>query len=323
VVVPCYNEEEVLDLLYERLHKAALGWPEDHEVILVDDGSRDRTWEMLERIHRADPRWKGVRFARNFGHQTAVSAGLHHARGDCVVVIDADLQDPPEELDRFLDRWREGYEVVYAVRQKRKEGPVKRLAYAAFYRFLGLLSDVSIPYDSGDFCVMDRRVVDVLDAMPEHNRFVRGMRAWAGFRQVGVAYERHARAAGDVKYTFSRLVKLAVDGIFSFSTIPLRVATWLGITVSALALLAAVFTLVQRIFADFFRSIGHGPPPGFATIVIAIFFLGGVQLVCLGVIGEYIGRIYEEVKHRPLWLARELLGLESSRPGERGESRPG
>ena len=312
IVVPCYNEKEVLDELYQRLSRAAESWEEPFEVIVVDDGSDEETWQRIEAVHRRDPRWKAVRFSRNFGHQTAVSAGIARAAGRAVIVLDADLQDPPEELHRFLAKWREGYEVVYGLRRKRKEGPLKRLCYHLFYRILAGTASQPIPADSGDFCLMDRRVVDLLNAMPERNRFVRGLRAWVGFRQIGLEYPRDARRAGKPKYTLSKLIRLAVDGLFSFSTVPLRLATYLGLAVSTIAFLGAVFTLVQRLFAEWFDSIGLGPVPGFATIVIAILFLGGVQLICLGIMGEYIGRIYEEVKGRPSWIVRQTLGWESA-----------
>lgn len=318
LLVPCHNEEPVLDLLNERLSKAADSWGEPYEVILVDDGSTDGTWSRLKAFHAKDPRWKALRFARNFGHQTAVTAALHHASGDVVIILDADLQDPPEELSRFLAKWREGYEVVYAIRRRRKENLLMRACYRLFYRVLGGVADIPIPYDTGDFCLLDRKVVDIINRMPEHNRFVRGLRAWAGHRQIGLEYERHGRAAGEASYTLPKLLGLAVDGIFSFSTAPLRLATWVGVGASAFALLAALFTFLQRIFADWFREIGHALPPGFATTIIAIFFLGGVQLICLGVIGEYIGRIYEEVKNRPLWIEMESLGLgDHGRPPKR------
>ncbi len=314
IVIPCFNEQEVLPALFRRLQAAAPSWEADWEIICVDDGSHDNTWELLLAQSRVDPRWKALRFARNFGHQTAVSAGLFHAAGRAVVVMDADLQDPPEELSRFLAKWREGYEVVYAVRTKRKEGPAKRLCYWAFYRLLASVVDRPIPLDSGDFCVMDHKVVEVLRTMPERNRFVRGLRAWAGFRQIGVAYERQARAAGEVKYTFRRLLRLGLDGVFSFSTAPLHVATYLGLSVSLLALGGVVFTLLQRIFHTFFATIGLAPVPGFATIVISILFLGGVQLICIGILGEYLGRIYDEVKRRPAWVIAEGAGLEARTP---------
>jgi dolichol-phosphate mannosyltransferase len=311
VIVPCYNELEVLQPLFERLTTSAASWNRPYEVLVVDDGSCEPTWKLLQSIHERDPRWRVVRFARNFGHQTAVSAGLFYARGDAVIILDADLQDPPEELQRFIDKWQEGNEVVYAIRTQRKEGLLKRTLYALFYRMLGRLSDVRIPYDSGDFCLLDRKIVDLINAMPEQNRFVRGMRAWVGFRQVGVKYARAARAGGKPQYTLTKLIKLAVDGVFSFSTTPLRVATYLGLIISSLSFFAAFFTLLQRIFASSFAQYGLGPVPGFATIVVSVLFLGGIQLVCLGVIGEYIGRVYDEVKRRPLWVVREMLDAES------------
>lgn len=310
VVIPCFNEEAVLEELYRRLSSAAEEWEEAVEVVLVDDGSTDGTWSEMEKIHQYDPRWRMVRFARNFGHQTAVSAGLRYASGDAVIVMDADLQDPPEELHRFITKWKEGYEVVYAIRKQRKENVLKRAAYKGFYRLLSGLSDQDIPLDSGDFCLMDRTVVDLINQMPEKNRFVRGLRAWAGFRQTGVEYERHARAKGDPKYTVSKLMKLAIDGIFSFSAAPLRLATFLGLFVSAVAFLGAGFTLAQGLFPDWFAQFGLSPAPGYATTVISILFLGGVQLVCIGIVGEYVGRIYDETKRRPAWIVRDEKGWE-------------
>ena len=309
LLIPCHNESPVLETLYARVSRAAATAGEPYEVLLVDDGSTDDTWERMRTLHAKDARWKALRLARNFGHQAAVTAALRHARGDAVMILDADLQDPPEELSRFLAKWREGYDVVYAIRRKRKEGLLLRSCYALFYRGLGRLADIPIPHDAGDFCLIDRKVVDVINGMPEHNRFVRGLRAWAGHRQIGLEYERAKRVGGEPSYTVAKLLRLAVDGMFSFSIAPLRLATWLGLAASAFALAAAAFTLFQRIFVEYFRSIGNALPPGFATTIIAIFFLGGVQLICLGVIGEYIGRIYEEVKNRPLWVEMERLGL--------------
>jgi glycosyltransferase involved in cell wall biosynthesis len=309
IIVPCFNEEAVLPELFARLTLVAATWGMDYEILCVDDGSRDRTWELLKAQNQKDARWRCLSFARNFGHQTAVSAGLFYASGDVVVVIDADLEDPPEEISRLLEKSREGYDVVYAIRQKRKEGWFKRVCYWAFYRIMARLVAFEIPLDSGDFCLINRRVVDTINAMPERNRFVRGLRAWSGFRQTGVAYERAARFAGTPKYNFNKLVKLAMDGLFSFSTVPLRVATYLGLGVSAFAFFGIVFTLAQKIFAAQFTKIGLAPAPGFPTIVISVLFLGGVQLICLGILGEYIGRIYEEVKGRPLWILRDSAGI--------------
>jgi dolichol-phosphate mannosyltransferase len=305
VIVPCFNEEAVLPALFERLDAVAAKWPMDFEVICIDDGSRDRTWEILQAQHARDQRWHGFSFARNFGHQTAVSAGLHFANGDAVVVIDADLQDPPEEIERLIQKWSEGFDVVFAIRQKRKEGWIKRFCYWLFYRLMARLVAFDIPLDSGDFCLISRQVVDTINAMPERNRFVRGLRAWSGFRQVGVTYERAARQAGMPKYNLKKLVALALDGLFSFSSIPLRLATYLGLWISAFAFIGVAFTLVQKIFSSQFAKIGLAPNSGFPTIVICILFLGGVQLICLGILGEYTGRIYEEVKARPLWILRD------------------
>jgi polyisoprenyl-phosphate glycosyltransferase len=319
IVIPCYNEEAVLPRTIERLTKVLEPLAEDWEVLCVDDGSRDETWQILTRQYQLDSRWRALQFARNFGHQAAVSAGIHYALGKCLVLLDSDLQDPPELIPELVAKWREGNEVVYAIRRKRKEGFLKRFAYKAFYRVLAKLSETEIQLDSGDFCLLDRKVIDVLKAMPERRRFIRGLRAWAGFRQTGVEYERHARAAGEPKYTLPKLMGLAFDGIFTMSALPLRFILYLGLSVSMLSMAGAIFTLVQRIFAKQFEAIHLEPVPGFATIVIAIFFLGGVQLVCLGVIGEYLGRIYEEVKQRPCWVVRDTLGSNGVGGSEEGQ----
>lgn len=309
IIIPCFNEQDVLPELFKRVTDASITWGVEWEAICVDDGSSDNTWDIICRQHRNDHRWTGISFSRNFGHQTAVSAGIYHASGDAVMVIDADLQDPPEELRRFIEKWQEGSDVVYAVRQKRKEGLIKRGCYWLFYRIMSKMVNFDFPLDSGDFCLMDRKVVDVLKSMPERNRFVRGLRAWTGFRQTGLVYERHARAAGKAKYTFRKLFHLALDGILSFSTVPLAVASYLGLWISMLSFAGILFTLVQRIFRSYFETIGIGPVPGYATIVISILFLGGIQLIFLGIIGHYLGRIYDEVKKRPQWIIRQSLGL--------------
>ncbi|MEO0895727.1 MAG: glycosyltransferase family 2 protein [Bacteroidota bacterium] len=306
IVIPIYNEEENLEMLYKRITDSAPSWKDDYEVVLVDDGSSDASAEMMRGIAQRDKHFRIISLSRNFGHQAAISAGIKVAKGDAVIVMDGDLQDPPEELHRFLDKWREGYHVVYAIRTKRKEGFFKRTAYKTFYRLLGQISDIDIPLDSGDFCVMDRKVVDVLNkAMTEQNRFVRGLRAYSGFKQVGVEYERQARFAGEVKYTFRKLMRLALDGIFDFSTFPLRLATYLGFIISIPSFLAGVFFIVHRIFN--FKIFGFSPTdtPGLASLAVGMFFLGGVMLIILGIIGEYIGRIYYEVKNRPFYIIAE------------------
>ena len=309
LIVPCLNEDQVLPLLYHRIQAATQDWPFDYEVILIDDGSTDKTWEQLQRFHEEDDRWKAVRLSRNFGHQLALWTGLQHARGDAIVVLDADLQDPPEIIPQFLEQWQAGYDVVYAIRRKRKEGLLKRAAYFCYYRTLSLLSEINIPLDSGDFCVMDRRVVDAVLSCSEQEPFIRGLRAWVGFRQTGLEYERSGRAAGEVKYTFTKLAKLGLNGIFSFSTRPLRLATWMGITCSSIAFLAAVFVLLRYIFAEELKPYGVLPVPGYASIIIAVLFLGGLQLIGLGIVGTYIGRIFQEVKGRPLTFIADSRGV--------------
>lgn len=311
IIIPVYNEEEVLDQLFDRLSKSAERWLHDWEVVCVDDGSTDNTWRKLVEKSEKDARWKALSFSRNFGHQTAISCGLYYANGDATIVMDADLQDPPEELHRYITKWEEGYDVVYAIRTRRKEDLFKRLAYKAFYRALSKLVDFNIPLDSGDFCLMDKKVVTVLNAMPEKNRFVRGLRAWSGFKQVGLEYERAERFAGETKYPFKKLLKLAFDGIFSFSTVPLTMASYLGLLVSGLALFGAVFTLLQKLFSESFAKIGLGPVPGYATTLISILFIGGVQLIFLGIIGNYLSRIYDEVKGRPQWIVKEKIGIDT------------
>lgn len=317
LIIPCFNEEAVLPLLYRRLQDVLASLDMDWELIFVDDGSRDRTLTIISEFHAANSRVKVVGLSRNFGHQAAVAAGLRYVSGDVVAILDADLQDPPELLPACLAKWREGFEVVYAIRQKRKENIFKRTGYSVFYRALQRMAEVEIPLDSGDFCLLDRRVVDVLCAMPERNIFVRGMRAWAGFRQTGITYERDARAAGSTKYPLRKLLRLAFDGIFAFSTVPLRLATWFGLLIVALNMLAVVLVLIWRFWG--FRFMGHTGQeiPGWTASIISVFFLGGVQLLILGIVGEYLGRIYAEVKQRPRWVVSQALGFE--RPPRQAE----
>jgi dolichol-phosphate mannosyltransferase len=312
VIVPCCNEEIVLPGFFERMTAAAAGWGLDYEILCVDDGSHDSTWELLKAQHRKDPRWRCLSFARNFGHQAAVSAGLHHAGGDAAVIIDADLQDPPEEIAHLLAKWREGFEVVFATRKGRKDPLPKRIFAWGFYRVISRMAPFPMPADAGDFCLLDKKVVAVMNALPERNRYLRGLRAWCGFRQASIEFDRGERAAGAPQYTFKKSLHLAMDGMFSFSALPLRLATWLGLAVSACAFVGAVFTLCEKVFAEQFARFGFTPGPhGIPTLVISILFLGGVQLICLGILGEYIGRIYDEVKARPHWVIRDRAGLEA------------
>jgi glycosyltransferase involved in cell wall biosynthesis len=299
VVMPVFNEQENLLALHARLSTVLTQTGLSYEIIFVDDGSRDGSLELLRDLAAGDQHVLVVELARNFGHQVAISAGLDHAGGNGVIVMDSDLQDPPEALPQFIAKWREGHDVVYAIRAQRKEHWLKRAAYAAFYRLLQRVANIEIPLDAGDFCIMDRRVVDLLVGMPERNRFVRGIRSWVGLDQVGLAYVRHARHAGTPKFTMTRLVYLALDGLISFSYVPLRVITMLGFGVSLLSIVLAVFYAIKKL------TVGLNPP-GFATLIVAVFFLAGMQLITIGVIGEYIGRIFEEVKRRPLYVVRRL-----------------
>ncbi len=299
VVVPAFNEQDNLLILYQRLWATLDKIEPDFEIIFVDDGSQDNTLKIMHALAAKDEKVCVVELARNFGHQVAISAGLDYARGRGVIIMDADLQDPPEVLPQFIDKWREGHDVVYAIRTNRKEGWLKVKAYSVFYRLLQHVANIEIPIDAGDFCIMDRKVVDILVQMPERNRFVRGIRSWVGLDQVGLAYEREARNSGQPKYTLTRLTYLALDGLVSFSYIPLRMITLLGISVSFISILLAIFYTIKKL------TYGLNPP-GFATTVVAIFFLAGVQLITIGVIGEYVGRIFEEVKRRPLYILRRV-----------------
>jgi dolichol-phosphate mannosyltransferase len=299
VVIPVYNEEATVDELRRRLGGVLDRVEPDYEVLLVNDGSRDGTAEALKGIARAGSRWRAIHFSRNFGHQAAVAAGLRFATGRAVVVMDADLQDPPELLEQMLARWREGFEVVYAQRVSReREGPVKRGLAWLYYRVLRAVSPVDIPTDTGDFCLMDRKVVDQLIALPERNRYIRGLRAWVGFRQTSVQFERAPRFAGEPKYTFRKSLGLGVNGIISFSKAPLRLATWLGMLVSLMSFVLVIVFVIEKLTRGFDIR-------GWASTVVIILFLGGVQLLTIGIIGEYLSRIYDEVKQRPLYVVRE------------------
>ena len=306
VVIPCFDEAAVIRETHRRLVATLEAVPDlDFEFVYVDDGSRDVTLNLLRELQRADARVRVLALSRNFGHEIAVTAGLKCAAGNAVVVviIDADLQDPPEVIPEMLERWRRGADVAYGLRTERDgETRFKRWTASAFYRLLNRLADIPIPADTGNFRLMDRKVVDAFLAMPERDRFMRAMVAWTGFRQEPVPYRRAARAAGDTKYPFGKMLRLAIDGILSFSLAPLRLATWLGFLASGLALAGIVYVLVVRVFTDLSVS-------GWASLLIAVLFLGGVQLICLGILGAYMGRIYSEVKRRPLYLVKERLGF--------------
>jgi dolichol-phosphate mannosyltransferase len=305
VVAPCFNEEGVLHELYRRISQVLDDSVETWELVLVNDGSRDRTPEIMRELHAKDERVKVVDFARNFGHQIAVTAGMDYAQGDAVVLIDADLQDPPELILEMLAKWREGYEVVYAIRAERKgETWFKEFTAKMFYRIIYKITDIDIPMDTGDFRLMDRKVVNALKTMHEKHRFMRGMSVWVGFRQTGVKYVRAERYAGETKYPLKKMLKFAMDGITSFSYFPLQVATYFGFAAALLAVLGILVTIVLRLSGShaFF---------GQATTLVSVLFLGGVQLICLGIIGEYLGRIYDEVKGRPLYIVREALGFDA------------
>lgn len=309
VVIPAYNEEDGIEEMYRRILAAAPAWREEFEILIVDDGSRDRTLEICERIGAADVRLKVVSFSRNFGHQAAVSAGLMYARGNIVTVMDADLQDPPEELLPFIAKIHEGWDVVYAIRTKRKENLLKRLCYQAYYRILRRLAVLDIPLDAGDFCVMRGEVVDAINQLPERNRFVRGLRTWVGFRQTGMAYERQARFAGGPKYNFPKLFKLAMDGIINFSYKPLQFILSIGFALAGFCMVAATFVVVQYLMN--WTIIGFNPRDarGWTSTIFVILFFSAVNLICIGILGEYIGRLFEEVKRRPSWIIKKQINL--------------
>lgn len=299
VVIPVYNEEKVLPELCRQLYSTMSALGEPWEVIFVNDGSQDRSSEILRAIPPGDGQVKIVEFSRNFGHQAAITAGIDHARGDAVIVMDSDLQDPPEILPQMVERWKQGVEVVYAVRSKRKESHLKRSCYYLFYRLLKVASNTDIPLDAGDFCLMDRSVVDQLQQLQEHGRFVRGLRAWVGFKQEPLEYMRNARFAGKEKYTWLKLLRLALDGVLSFSYAPLRVATFVGLIVSLASFVEGIRIIYLKIFTDRFIH-------GVAALSVFVLFLGGMILLALGLIGEYLGRIYEEVKGRPVYIVRKI-----------------
>ena len=300
VVAPIYNEEATIDEFYARTCAALDGV--QFELVLVDDGSKDGSATALERLAENDPRVRVVFLSRNFGHQTALTAGLDHARGDAVVMLDADLQDPPELICTMLDRWRAGCDVVYAVREQRAGESRFKLSTAKwFYKLFDTLTQVELEHNSGDFRLLDRRALDALLSMRERNRFLRGMTVWVGYTQAAVAYKRDARYAGDTKYTLPKMIRFSLDAIVSFSDRPLQLATLLGFLISTLAFVAIPVVIVLRVVGSYL--------PGFSSITIAVLLLGGIQLIAIGIIGEYVGRIYDEVKGRPLYIVRSRRNI--------------
>ncbi len=302
VVAPIYNEQELVEEFVERTRAAVADF--EYELVLVNDGSADDSAEILDRIARSDPRVRVIHLSRNFGHQAALTAGLEHAAGDAVAMIDADLQDPPELIPDMVAQWSQGADVVYAVRQQREGETAFKLATAKwFYKLFDKLAQVDLEPNSGDFRLLDRRALDALLTMTERSRFLRGMTVWVGFNQTAVSYERDARAAGETKYTVRRMLRFSLDAITSFSHLPLQLATYAGIISAGVAFIAIPVVVILRLVGSYL--------PGFGSITIAILLLGGIQLIALGLIGEYVGRIYDEVKHRPLYIVREELNRPS------------
>lgn len=302
IIIPLYNEEKTIYELHRRLMASTALLDGPFEVILVDDGSVDRSMALMNDLHAKDERFKILSLSRNFGHQIAITAGMDVASGKAIILMDGDLQDPPELIPRMISLWKEGYHVVYTVKKSRKENPVRRVAFTAFYRVLRALSSIKIPLDAGNFSLMDQQVVQVLRDMPERNRYISGMRAWTGFKQTGIYYDREPRFAGKPQMSFRRLIRLALDGIFSFSNIPLRVAIYLGLFTALAAFAGGLIVIYEKLFTD--KAI-----LGWASTILSILFVGGMILLTLGVIGEYISRIYEEVKKRPLYIVREKKGF--------------
>ena len=300
IVAPVFNERETLPHFYEQVIHVMEDVGESFELVLINDGSTDGSYTLLQELHERDPRVHVVDFSRNFGHQIAISAGLDHAKGDAVVILDSDLQDPPSVIPRLIERWKGGVEVVYAQRTRREgETPFKLLTASAFYRLISRITSINIPRNTGDFRLLDRSVVNALVAMREQHRFMRGLSAWVGFRQEAVSYERHERFAGTTKYPLSKMLRFSLDAITSFSHVPLQLATSFGFLLAGLSLLGILIAIFLRLVT--------GAIVGQASTLILVLFLGGIQLIFLGVIGEYLGRIYDEVRARPLYIVRKIL----------------
>jgi dolichol-phosphate mannosyltransferase len=304
IVAPVYNEEAILHELYNRISETMTALDGTWELVLVNDGSWDRSYEIMQELRQKDERVRIVNFSRNFGHQIAITAGTDYAQGQAVVIIDADLQDPPGVILDMVAKWREGYEVIYAIRKQRKGETWFKLATAKmFYRIINKITGVDIPLDTGDFRLLDRKAVDTLRRIREHHRFMRGLSVWIGFKQTGVEYVREERFAGETKYPLSKMLRFALDGITSFSYLPLQLATYLGFIIAGLSVLGILLTIVWRLS-------GSHAFEGQATTLVMVLFLGGIQLISLGIIGEYLGRIYDEVKQRPLYIVNDALGFD-------------
>jgi len=299
IVVPLYNEEEVIGESYKRLTEVMQSSGEEYELVFIDDGSRDKTAQMTREIAKNDSHVHFLSFSRNFGHQIAITAGMDYAKGDAVVVIDADLQDPPAVILQMIEKWKEGYEVVYGKRLQRKgETIFKKVTAKFFYRILRMMTDVDIPVDTGDFCLLDRKVCEVMKKLGEKNRYVRGLVSWVGFRQCAVEYIREERFAGETKYPLKKMLKFAGDGMVSFSYKPLKLATYMGFLVSGVSFIYLIVVICQKL-------LGFATVAGWASILAVSLFINGIMLIIMGIMGEYIGRIYDECKNRPLYIIRE------------------
>lgn len=318
VVAPVYNEAATLPLFCQRVVAALEPLGEPFELVLVNDGSRDESLDVMIEQHERDPRIKIVNFSRNFGHQIAITAGIDYARGAAVAVIDSDLQDPPEVIPELIAKWREGYGIVFAQRSERAgETWFKKTTASFFYRLIQRITNVDIPVDTGDFRLMDRKVVDTLKRMREHHRFMRGLSVWVGFKQIGVEYKRAPRHAGETKYPLAKMVRFALDGITSFSYLPLQLATYFGFFIAAISLLALIAVVILRLTGSGGIANEGGAFYGQASTLVSVLFLGGIQLIFLGIIGEYLGRIYDEVKQRPLYIVSDVIGLDEQPDDQR------
>ena len=307
VIIPFYNEEKNIDYLFQRLIKVLDKLKTPYEIICVNDGSRDDTLNCLVQYHQTQPQIKVINLSRNFGKEIALTAGIDYANGEAIIPLDADLQDPPELIEQLVAKWREGYDVVYATRNSRQgESWLKRFTANAFYKVIGKMSRISLPHNTGDFRLLDRKVVETLKQMPERTRFMKGLFAWVGFKQTSVLFDRQPRFQGKTTWNYWKLWNFALDGITSFSLIPLKVWSYLGFSVSSISLFYASFLIIRTLILGI-------DVPGYASLMVAVLFLGGIQLITLGIIGEYLGRVYEEVKGRPLYVIRECYGFEQQK----------